>query len=71
MNGGKVISISNGIKYNYLNNELRNEILRVWNAVKNIPYEWNKFCSMPSMYFEDDGKIIYQRKCSAGVMKKL
>ena len=34
MNGGKVISISNGIKYNYLNNELRNEILRVWNAVK-------------------------------------
>ena len=64
MNGGKVISISNGIKYNYLNNELRNEILRVWNAVKNIPYEWNKFCSMPSMYFEDDGKIIYQRKCS-------
>ncbi len=64
MNGGKVISISNGIKYNYLNKELRNEILRVWNAVKVIPYEWNRFCSLPSNSYEDNGKIIYQRKCN-------
>ncbi|HPW53172.1 MAG TPA: hypothetical protein PLI19_00135 [Erysipelotrichaceae bacterium] len=64
MNGGKVISISNGIIYNYLNNELRNEILRVWNAIKVIPYEWNKFCSLPFVSYEDNGKTIYQRKCS-------
>ncbi len=64
MNGGKVISISNGENYNYLNKELRNEILRVWNAVKSIPYEWNKFCSMPCYSYHDNGNIIYQRKCS-------
>lgn len=64
MNGGKVISISDGIKYDYSKKELRNEILRVWDAVKRIPYEWNKFCSMPSESYIDDGKTFYQRRCN-------
>ena len=36
MNGGKVISISDGVNYDYSKRELRNEILRVWDAVKRI-----------------------------------
>ena len=43
---------------------MRNEILRVWDAVKRIPYEWNKFCSMPSESYIDDGKTFYQRRCN-------
>lgn len=43
LNGGKLI---NEEYYDYDDNYFRNEVLRLWDAIKDLSNEWNRFCSL-------------------------
>ncbi len=45
LNGGKLISEDD---YHYDDKNFRNEVLRLWDAIKNLSNEWNRFCSLSS-----------------------
>lgn len=44
--GGKVISVSGKGTYDFSDPVLQQEILRAWHATRDIPTEWNRFCSL-------------------------
>lgn len=46
MNGRKVISVGGDGQYNFGSRSLRTEILRLWDATRVIPADWNRFCSL-------------------------
>lgn len=46
--GGKILSIAGGANYDFSDKLLRQEILRLWNAARLMPSEWNRFCSLPA-----------------------
>ena len=48
-------------RYTFTYGVLSEEILRLWNAVKRIPKEWNNFCSLPCNVLKGDE--IRLQKC--------
>lgn len=45
LSGGEVISVSQK-GFAVWDKQLRSEIIRMWDAVKTMPNEWNRFCSL-------------------------
>lgn len=60
LSGGEVISASKTIKQLIDSKSLRTEAVRMWDTVKSVSGDWNRFCSMPNMR---DGRKV-KRKLS-------
>lgn len=46
LQGRKTVSISDGEKIDFSDKIFRNEVLKLWNAVKDISVDWNRFASL-------------------------
>jgi len=56
MNGSAVISVADGENYRFDDGSLRSEILRLWEATREIPADWNRFCSLAWEDYTDEHK---------------
>ena len=66
MNGGKILGDEGSYRYNLLDGKLENETLRLWNCVKGIARDWNKFCGIPTITQNGrTAKLIEQKTESA------
>ncbi len=64
--GGRVISKSKTYAEISGKSQLRSEIVRMWDAVKSIPSDWNRFCSMTN--YRDGSRV--KKKLSRADDKK-
>ena len=68
--GGRVMCVSGDGHYDFSDPSFQQEILRMWQATRDIPSDWNRFCSLPferirgdfhrvcrSLFRPDDSKV--------------
>ncbi len=47
--GGKIIGGTDRCRYSLRDSTIKNEVLRLWRAVKDIAKDWNRFSSVPTL----------------------
>lgn len=59
--GGKVMRVSGDGSYDFTDPSFQQEILRMWQATKDIPNDWNRFCSLPFERENGDFHAVFRR----------
>lgn len=61
LNGGRVVRVNQSNSYDFSDRKFRHEVIRLWVAVRSLPSEWNRFCSLPN-YLKDDDPLVFSKK---------
>lgn len=78
LQGCKIVAVCDGRKIDYLNGDFRNEVMKLWNAVKTVSADWNRFAMLTTDEHPDSpfthGKTFsgeQDRVISKRIMEKL